>query len=759
MRKIVVTAFALLFSFTASAALQDIVTKGSTSRSVTVDIIDSTDGTPETGVVFNTSGIDLWYRREGAARVAITEATLAALTTAWSSGGFLHVSDGTYRLDLPDAAFATGANYVDFGGTVTGMIVIGGRVRLVDYSLEDAVRGTAGTALPNAAAGASGGVLISGSNSGTTTLGALTVTGATTLTGNVAMSAGLTITQSTTNGSGISVTGNGTGNGITATGGATGNGFSGVGGSTSGAGFRAAGTAGNSPAMTLVGQGSAAGLLATGGATGAGFSAVGGATSGPGFSATATSGNGATFTGGTNGNGVASTGAGTGAGEIYTGGATGSGFSLVGGSTSGNAIATAYTAPLGPVKGFGIIESGNIVSATSTTAVLRSATSFADSLIAGSTLVITGGTGAGQSRSITAWTNTTDTATVATWTTNPDTTSTYEVWGTSASSGSGGGLDAAATRAALGLASPNLDTQLSGIQSDADNLQTRVPTALVSGRMDASVGAYQTGLTPLQPTTSGRTLDVSATGEAGIDLANVGSPTTALNLSGTTIGTATNLTNAPTSGDLTATMKTSVQTAAAAAITAYDPPTGAEMDARTLPSASYATASNLATVGTTATGIKTTTDKLDTALELDGSVYRYTTNALENAPTGSGGSSDWSVGEKEQIRHRLGIDGTATAPSATPSLATSASQTVILNAINALNDMSPAELRDLIMEDQGGGVSAGCINAVLLAFAAGDISTTGSTTTWRDPSNGEVRITSTVTSNGNRTASITCPTY
>lgn len=113
----------------------------------------------------------------------------------------------------------------------------------------------------------------------------------------------------------------------------------------------------------------------------------------------------------------------------------------------------------------------------------------------------------------------------------------------------------------------------------------------------------------LKPTTAARTLDVSAGGEAGIDWANVGSPTTAVDLSGTTIKTtqkvdvdtiktnpvvnggtftfptnatgasttnitagtittATNLTNAPTNGDLTAAMKTSVQTAADAAVTA-----------------------------------------------------------------------------------------------------------------------------------------------------------------------------------------------
>jgi len=47
----------------------------------------------------------------------------------------------------------------------------------------------------------------------------------------------------------------------------------------------------------------------------------------------------------------------------------------------------------------------------------------------------------------------------------------------------------------------------------------------------------------LYPTTAGRKLDVSTTGEAGIDLANVGSPTTTLNLSGTTISTSQQITS------------------------------------------------------------------------------------------------------------------------------------------------------------------------------------------------------------------------
>lgn len=50
-------------------------------------------------------------------------------------------------------------------------------------------------------------------------------------------------------------------------------------------------------------------------------------------------------------------------------------------------------------------------------------------------------------------------------------------------------LDAAGTRSAIGLASANLDTQLAALETDTQDIQSRLPAALVSGRMDASVGA------------------------------------------------------------------------------------------------------------------------------------------------------------------------------------------------------------------------------------------------------------------------------
>jgi hypothetical protein len=60
---------------------------------------------------------------------------------------------------------------------------------------------------------------------------------------------------------------------------------------------------------------------------------------------------------------------------------------------------------------------------------------------------------------------------------------------------------------------------------------------------DVTVGGYASGQTPLQPTVAGRTLDVTATGAAGIDLGNVENPTTTLNLSGTTISTSQAITS------------------------------------------------------------------------------------------------------------------------------------------------------------------------------------------------------------------------
>lgn len=153
--------FGLLVSLSAGASIIGETVKGTTDYSVELKIIDEGDGSVEQGVTSAQAGLNFWYRREGAVITNFaTEGDLTALNDAHSDEDFLHIDDGVYRVDLPDAAVASGADYVYVGGTATGMIVIGGRVKLTDVDMNDSVRAGM-TALPNAAADAAGGLPIS----------------------------------------------------------------------------------------------------------------------------------------------------------------------------------------------------------------------------------------------------------------------------------------------------------------------------------------------------------------------------------------------------------------------------------------------------------------------------------------------------------------------------------------------------------------------------------------------------------------------
>lgn len=93
-----------------------------------------------------------------------------------------------------------------------------------------------------------------------------------------------------------------------------------------------------------------------------------------------------------------------------------------------------------------------------------------------------------------------------------------------------------------GLNNVNVDTSADGTFYSAGSNFFGVLTAGTVGGVSA-IGYVLFGFSisnrsGLRPTTAGRTLDVSATGEAGIDWANIGAPTTSQNLSGTTISTA-----------------------------------------------------------------------------------------------------------------------------------------------------------------------------------------------------------------------------
>lgn len=190
------------------------------------------------------------------------------------------VSSGFYKFDLDTTDTGT-AGPLAWRGAVAGIDDAGDVYEVVNAT-------NAGfTALPDAAAGTSGGLVINGSNTGTLTLAALTITGATTHTGNVVFSDGITVSApSTGNRAGISVAGNGTGAGISTTGGATGAALLIVGGGTSGDGINITTTSGHGisstatgatkHAITLIANGTAGhGLRAVGGASGSAFALLG----------------------------------------------------------------------------------------------------------------------------------------------------------------------------------------------------------------------------------------------------------------------------------------------------------------------------------------------------------------------------------------------------------------------------------------------------------------------------------------------------
>lgn len=439
-----------------------LIPKDATSRSVELYIVDSSDGTPELGVLFDTSGIDLNYRRDGAAVVSITEVTLAALTTAWASGGFKEVANGRYRLDVPDAAFATGVDQVTIGGTVTGMIVLPLTVQLTGFDMGAA---TVPAILADSA-----------SHGGASAVITADVTG--NITGNLSGTVGsVTGAVGSVTGAVGSVAGNVDGN-------VTGD----VSGSVTLADGAHGGTAAvltlervvvasttaTEPAIKATGNTTGAGMLLTGGVSGAGLSCNGGATTGDGLECVA-AGSGveidADITGNTTGNLSGSVGSVTGAVGSVTGavgsvtGSVGSVAGNVGGSTASvtgavgsvtagvtlddtatsaqlvddvwdevltgatHNVATSAGRRLRQLEAAFQVHAGTAqAGSTSTTIVLDAGASAIDNIYRGDRVVIVGGTGAQEHGIIVSYDGGTVTATMAeTWVVTPDNTSEFEV--------------------------------------------------------------------------------------------------------------------------------------------------------------------------------------------------------------------------------------------------------------------------------------------------------------------------------------------
>lgn len=107
---------------------------GQIDLSVPLIFLNAITGQRELAVSAATPGLDLWYRREEEEKVSLGSVNdLAAISDPHNDEGLGHISDGEYRLDLPDAAGAIGKRYVQFGGSATDMVVMGGWVDLYTF--------------------------------------------------------------------------------------------------------------------------------------------------------------------------------------------------------------------------------------------------------------------------------------------------------------------------------------------------------------------------------------------------------------------------------------------------------------------------------------------------------------------------------------------------------------------------------------------------------------------------------------------------
>lgn len=179
-----------------------------------------------------------------------------------------------------------------------------------------------------------------------------------------------------------------------------------------------------------------------------------------------------------------------------------------------------------PISGVMVIHTGTAQAGAASTITLANAASATNSIYVGELVWIVSGTGAGQIRTITGYVGATRVATVSRdWAVNPDATSVYRVLPieipaldstlrvTVGSNGDKTGyslttapLDAAGTRSAVGLASANLDTQLSTISGYLD---TEVAAILATVDTEVAAIKAKTDNLPASPAAVGSAMTLA----------------------------------------------------------------------------------------------------------------------------------------------------------------------------------------------------------------------------------------------------------
>lgn len=347
--------------------------------------------------------------------------------------------------------------------------------------------------------------------------------------------------------------------------------------------------------------------------------------------------------------------------------------------------------------------------------------------------------------------------------------------------GAAGGLFIAGTNAATTITTSLTTTFTGNLTGSVASVTGSVGsvTGLTASNLDATITSR------LAPTVAGRTLDVTATGEAGIDWANIGGPTTSQTLSGTTVGTATAVT---TVNGLAADVLTAAATAAdfgtevANAVWALDatgqqtqgtfgqavgdPTTGTSLIAR-LPNASPGAAGGVFIAGTNAATTVTTALTTTFTGNLTGSVGSVT--GAVGSVTGAVGSVTGAVGSVTGLT-AANLDATVSSRATQTSVDTV--DDFLDTEIADIQGRLPAALVSGRMDASlsAAGLAADAVDEILdeviegsytlrqmvrlfaSALASKLSGAAGTTITIRDIGDTKDRIVATVDSSGNRTA-------
>ncbi|MBK9284999.1 MAG: hypothetical protein IPM51_11890 [Sphingobacteriaceae bacterium] len=240
---------------------------------------------------------------------------------------------------------------------------------------------------------------------------------------------------------------------------------------------------------------------------------------------------------------------------------------------------------------------------------------------------------------------------------------------------------------------------LNAAGGSGDPWVTSLPGSYTSGQAGYIIGTY------LNATISSRSSHTAANVRTEIDANS--SQLAAILADTAVIGTAgAGLTAIPWNSAWDA----EVQSECTDALNAYDPPTNAELASGINLLGGY--------IDTEINSILTIINKLDTALELDGAVYRFTTNALELAPSGGGGGGDATLANQTAILAAL-----TTIDSIVDAILVDTDTTIpaTLNTIAGYIDTEVTSIVNSLVEIKGTGFDTDDHSLVVIASAGGSL--------------------------------------